>query len=159
VLLGINMQTSFMHPPFGFSLFYLRSVAPRQPYTDAVTGRRTEGVTTGEIYWGAVPFVIIQIIMIGITIAFPQLVMHYRGAPAPDSSTIRITLPPMTAAGGERGPGLGSPPSFGLPGAPDLSSPPSFGPAPGSAPAPRPAPDLSQPPSFGPPAAPAPQPQ
>ncbi len=61
VLLGVNMQTSFMHPPFGFSLFFLRSVAPSE-------------VKTSEIYWGAVPFVVIQIVMIGLVIAFPQLV-------------------------------------------------------------------------------------
>jgi TRAP-type mannitol/chloroaromatic compound transport system permease large subunit len=76
VLLAINMQTSFMHPPFGFSLFYLRSVAPSSPYKDTVTGKTTEPVTTGQIYWGAIPFVIIQIIMVGLVIAFPQLVGH-----------------------------------------------------------------------------------
>src|SRR5690606_34995936 len=63
VLLGINMQTSFMHPPFGFALFYLRSVAPSQPYVDKITGQRIAPVTTGQIYWGAVPFVVIQLIM------------------------------------------------------------------------------------------------
>src|ERR1035438_4796212 len=61
VILGVNMQTSFMHPPFGFALFYLRSVAPKEPYLDRVTGKRTDGVTTGQIYWGAVPFVVIQL--------------------------------------------------------------------------------------------------
>src|SRR6185436_13500591 len=71
VLLGINMQTSFMHPPFGFALFYLRSVAPRERFRDRVTGKLTEPVTTGQIYWGAVPFVIIQLLMVGIAIAFP----------------------------------------------------------------------------------------
>src|SRR5690606_28187684 len=60
VMLGVNMQTSFMHPPFGFALFYLRSVAPREPYNDRVTGLRMEPITTGQIYWGAVPFVVIQ---------------------------------------------------------------------------------------------------
>src|SRR6185312_6347994 len=64
VILGVNMQTSFMHPPFGFALFYLRSVAPREPYTDRLTGKRTDGITTGQIYWGAVPFVVIQVIMV-----------------------------------------------------------------------------------------------
>src|SRR5256714_6726472 len=63
VILGVNMQTSFMHPPFGFALFYLRSVAPRETYIDRVSGKPTEGVTTGQIYWGAVPFVIIHCIM------------------------------------------------------------------------------------------------
>lgn len=61
VLLGINMQTSFMHPPFGFALFFLRSVAPKS-------------IKTSDIYWGAVPFVGIQILMVALVIAFPQLV-------------------------------------------------------------------------------------
>jgi TRAP-type mannitol/chloroaromatic compound transport system permease large subunit len=74
VLLAVNMQTSFMHPPFGFALFYLRSVAPSQDYKDRLTGKQTPGVTTGQIYWGAVPFVIIQVIMVGLIIAFPGLV-------------------------------------------------------------------------------------
>jgi len=74
VLLAVNMQTSFMHPPFGFALFYLRSVAPFSPYKDVQTGKMTEPVTTGQIYWGAVPFVLIQIVMVGLLIAFPQLV-------------------------------------------------------------------------------------
>ena len=66
VMLGVNMQTIFMHPPFGFALFYLRSVAPREPYMDRVTGQaHRSAVTTGQIYWGAVPFVIIQCIMVG----------------------------------------------------------------------------------------------
>ncbi len=47
IILGVNMQTSFMHPPFGFALFYLRSVAPKASYIDKVTGQRTAGVTTG----------------------------------------------------------------------------------------------------------------
>jgi GntP family gluconate:H+ symporter len=74
VLLGVNMQTSFMHPPFGFALFYLRSVAPLSDYVDKLTNRKVEKVTTGQIYWGAVPFVVIQVIMVGLVIAFPGLV-------------------------------------------------------------------------------------
>ena len=74
VLLGVNMQTSFMHPPFGFALFYLRSVAPTMPYTDKLTKKLIQPVTTMQIYWGAVPFVLIQIIMVGIIIAFPGIV-------------------------------------------------------------------------------------
>jgi tripartite ATP-independent transporter DctM subunit len=61
VLLAINMQTSFMHPPFGFSLFYLRSVAPK-------------AVKTSDIYRGAIPFLIIQLLMVGLVIAVPELV-------------------------------------------------------------------------------------
>src|SRR6478672_11209081 len=80
VMLGVNMQTSFMHPPFGFALFYLRSVAPREKYVDRVSGKLTDPVTTGQIYWGAVPFVVIQCIGVALVIAFPSLVMHYKGA-------------------------------------------------------------------------------
>jgi len=74
VLLAVNMQTSFMHPPFGFALFYLRSVAPNDDYQDRVNGRNIAKVTTGQIYWGAVPFVVIQIVMVGLIIAFPGIV-------------------------------------------------------------------------------------
>jgi hypothetical protein len=90
------MQTSFMHPPFGFALFYLRSVAAKKEYTDRVTGRRMAPVTTGQIYWGAVPFVGIQIIMIGLVIAFPQMVMVYKaGESHVNPNEIQIELPPM----------------------------------------------------------------
>src|ERR1700675_4543658 len=78
VILGVNMQTSFMHPPFGFALFYLRSVAPRESFLDRVTGKLTAGVTTGQIYWGAVPFVLIQLLMVVTVIMFPSMVTHYK---------------------------------------------------------------------------------
>ena len=78
VILGVNMQTSFMHPPFGFALFYLRSVAPKEVYKDKVTGISMQPVTTGQIYWGAVPFVVIQCIMVALVIVFPSMVMHYK---------------------------------------------------------------------------------
>ena len=74
VLLAVNMQTSFMHPPFGFALFYLRSVAAHDDYDDKLTGKRIAKVTTEQIYWGAVPFVLIQVLMVGLIIAFPALV-------------------------------------------------------------------------------------
>jgi len=74
VLLGVNMQTSFMHPPFGFALFYLRSVAPAKEYTDRITKKLLAPVTTMQIYWGAVPFVLIQIVMVGLIIFFPGIV-------------------------------------------------------------------------------------
>ena len=74
VLLAVNMQTSFMHPPFGFALFFLRSVAPEKPYVDRVTGKVMQPVTTMQIYRGAVPFVLIQLTMVALLIAFPQLV-------------------------------------------------------------------------------------
>jgi TRAP-type mannitol/chloroaromatic compound transport system permease large subunit len=95
VMLGVNMQTSFMHPPFGFALFYLRSVAAREPYIDRVTGQRMEPVTTGQIYWGAVPFVVIQCIMVALVIAFPGMVMHYKGTgPQIDPSKVNIEIAP-----------------------------------------------------------------
>ncbi len=78
VLLAVNMQTSFMHPPFGFSLFYFRSVAPAKEYIDRVTKKLTAPVTTGQIYWGAIPFVLIQLVMVGLVISFPQMVMVYK---------------------------------------------------------------------------------
>jgi tripartite ATP-independent transporter DctM subunit len=88
VMLAINMQTSFMHPPFGFALFYLRSVAPKE-------------VRTVDIYWGAVPFVVIQLVMVALVIAFPQMVMHYKGeAPqtAPGSLELQIPTPDAPVA-------------------------------------------------------------
>ena len=94
VLLAVNMQTSFMHPPFGFALFYLRGVAPKNDYLDKVTGKLTSGITTGQIYWGAVPFVCIQLIMVALVIAFPNLVLSgLNKGPAVDASKIKIELP------------------------------------------------------------------
>ena len=74
VLLAMNMQTSFMHPPFGFALFFLRSVAPDKPYVDRVTQKVMDPVTTMQIYKGAIPFLFIQLFMVGMMIAFPNLV-------------------------------------------------------------------------------------
>ncbi|MCT2576386.1 TRAP transporter large permease subunit [Mesorhizobium sp. P16.1] len=153
VLLGVNMQTSFMHPPFGFALFYLRSVAARVPYLDRITGKQIAPVTTGQIYWGAVPFVCIQVIMIGLTIAFPQMVMRYKGT-AVEPSTIDLKLPDMPGLaplGTPPGDNGAAPASGGsapaAPGTPDLSQPPNFGDTAPAKPA-TPAPDLSKPPSF-----------
>ena len=99
VMLGVNMQTSFMHPPFGFALFYLRSVAPREPYIDRVSGKRTEPVTTGQIYWGAVPFVVIQCIGVALVIAFPSMVMHYKGTGPASIPKVKIEIEvPRSAA-------------------------------------------------------------
>ena len=94
VLLGVNMQTSFMHPPFGFALFYLRSVAPKTDYIDKITNKLTPKITTGQIYWGAVPFVVIQVIMVGLVIAFPALVTGgLDKASVVDTSKIQIEVP------------------------------------------------------------------
>ncbi len=115
VLLGINMQTSFMHPPFGFALFYLRSVAPREAYRDRVTGKTMQGVTTGQIYWGAVPFVIIQVLMVGIAIAFPSMIMHYKGVGTGiNPADVEINVPTNDGGGGLQLPDFSAPapPSF-----------------------------------------------
>ncbi len=78
VIMSVNMQTSFMHPPFGFALFYLRSVAPRESYIDRISGRSIAPVTTGQIYLGAIPYVFIQILMVVLVISFPSMVMIYK---------------------------------------------------------------------------------
>lgn len=78
VLLSVNMQTSFMHPPFGFALFYLRSVAPKE-------------VKTSDIYWGAVPFVLIQVIMVSLIIGFPSLVATNKAAQKNENLQLHIT--------------------------------------------------------------------
>jgi tripartite ATP-independent transporter DctM subunit len=60
ILLAVNLQTSFMTPPFGFSLFYLKAVTPPE-------------VRTGHIYRGIIPFVLVQLIGLGVVVFFPQL--------------------------------------------------------------------------------------
>ncbi|MGZ9571567.1 TRAP transporter large permease [Alcaligenes nematophilus] len=93
VLLAVNMQTSFMHPPFGFSLFYLRSVAPKDDYIDKVTKKKIPGVATGDIYWGSVPFICIQLVMIAVVLLFPGMVTHYKGTGAQvDPNTVTIEM-------------------------------------------------------------------
>jgi tripartite ATP-independent transporter DctM subunit len=126
VMLAINMQTAFIHPPFGFSLFYLRSVAPSRPYKDRLTGAMIQPVTSGQIYLGALPFLVMQLAMVGVVIAFPQLVTHYKaGHVEVDPATIQLNVPmpggdnPYDVPGGSP---FGAPaPSFDVPG------PPSFG--------------------------------
>src|SRR3712207_4097175 len=100
VMLGVNMQTSFMHPPFGFALFYLRSVAPREPYVDRITGKRMEPVTTGQIYYGAIPFVVIQCIMVALVILFPKMVMHYKSTGSQvDPAAVQRSLDELKVSG------------------------------------------------------------
>jgi tripartite ATP-independent transporter DctM subunit len=82
VLLCINLQTSFMHPPFGFALFYLRGIAPKE-------------VRTRDIYWGAVPWLFLQLALVAVVIFWPESVTYFldRG-PQVDPSTVTIDLPP-----------------------------------------------------------------
>ena len=94
VILAMNLQTSFLTPPFGFALFYIRSVTPTKAYKDKVTGRTIAGVPTMQIYRSAIAFVILQLIMLVVVIAVPDLVMHYRGTgPAIDPANIQIDMP------------------------------------------------------------------
>lgn len=74
VLIAMNLQTSFLTPPFGFALFYLRSVAARVPYVDSVTRQQIQPLTTPQIYKGAFAFIVLQLIMVAVLIAYPQLV-------------------------------------------------------------------------------------
>ncbi len=102
VLLGINMQTSFMHPPFGFALFYLRSVAPSEAFIDKITGKTTAPLTTGQIYWGSIPFVCIQMIMVALVIAFPSLVLvALDNGPKVDPTKLQIQIAPPSDQGSD----------------------------------------------------------
>lgn len=102
VLIALNLQTSFLTPPFGFALFYLRSVAPVGAYLDRVTGKRIEGIRTTQIYRGSVAFVCIQVIMIALLIAFPQLVTGGLDEKVEfDLDTIQIQAPPSGGGWGE----------------------------------------------------------
>jgi hypothetical protein len=114
VLLGVNMQTSFMHPPFGYALFYLRSVAPTKEYVDKLSGKRIAPVSTGQIYWGAVPFVVIQVIMVAIVIGFPGLVTGNVEHSKIDPSKVQIIIPQDEEQQEERMESA-PPPDFGTP--------------------------------------------
>jgi TRAP-type mannitol/chloroaromatic compound transport system permease large subunit len=125
VLLAVNMQTSFMHPPFGFALFYLRSVAPSDDYDDRITSRRISRVTTGQIYWGAVPFVLIQVLMVGLIIAFPKLVSSGLGK----EPTVDVDKAFQQMQIQNREPSRDAPPMFGTPPAPSATATPGSSPS------------------------------
>ena len=79
-MLCVNVQTSFMHPPFGFALFYLRSVAPKE-------------VKSSDIYWGSIPWVALQLIMVVLVIAVPQSVTYFlEPAQKVDLNKVKIDL-------------------------------------------------------------------
>ena len=102
VMIAINMQTSFLTPPFGFALFYLRSVAPVSAFLDRVTGKRIEPVKTTQIYRGSIPFVLIQIFVLALIIIFPQLVTgNLDAAVKVDLRTIEIEAPTSDGGWGE----------------------------------------------------------
>ncbi len=74
VIVAMNLQTSFLTPPFGFALFYLRSVAAKTDYQDRITGETIPAVTTPQIYKGSIAFIILQLIMVAVVTAVPTLV-------------------------------------------------------------------------------------
>jgi TRAP-type mannitol/chloroaromatic compound transport system permease large subunit len=101
VMLAMNLQTSFLTPPFGFALFYLRSVAPTKSFLDRVTGRQIEGVTTMDIYRGSIPFVIIQVIMLTLLLVFPEIVTFSLDKPVlVDPDSIQLEIPGSFDGGG-----------------------------------------------------------
>lgn len=90
VILAMNLQTSFLTPPFGFALFYLRSVAPKADYKDRVTGQMIPAVTTAQIYKGSIAFIILQIIMVAAVITFPGLVLEDESKKAPGLDATQV---------------------------------------------------------------------
>ncbi|MGC4024012.1 MAG: TRAP transporter large permease subunit [Mesorhizobium sp.] len=102
VMICANMQTSFMHPPFGFALFYLRGIAPKS-------------IKTRDIYMGAIPWLVLQLMLVAILIAFPGLVTAFVDTNViQDLDNIKIEIP------GQTGNGLNAPPAF------DATTPPKF---------------------------------
>ena len=94
IIIAMNLQTSFLTPPFGFALFYLRSVAPASDYVDRVTGQPVPKVTTSQIYKGSIAFVLIQLTMVAVVIAFPSLALHALGPKQElDVESIRLEVP------------------------------------------------------------------
>ncbi len=136
VLLGFNLQVGFLTPPFGFALFYLRSVAPTNAWYDKTTDRMIDPITTRAIYTGTLPFIVINIVMLGILIMFPGIVTHYKSEPIQMNQTdINSQInnaggsgfgqPGMSLDGGME---LQGTPSFGLPGPGDgMPALPNFG--------------------------------
>ena len=91
IILAMILQTSFLTPPFGFSLFYLRSVAPTQDYVDKVSEKAIEGIKTSQIYRGAFVFVVLQVLVTLAVIFYPA---HFLGDyKPPASSNVEVELP------------------------------------------------------------------
>ncbi len=82
VLLSVNMQTSFLTPPFGFALFFLRSVAPKE-------------ISTGDIYRGILPFIVIQIFVVGLIMAFPGIIATGKPVDMKEQIELQIDSPSM----------------------------------------------------------------
>ena len=99
VLICANIQTSFMHPPFGFALFYLRGIAPPE-------------IKSSDIYRGAIPWIVLQLILVAILIAWPGSVTMLLDAPVKVDQNMEIEVPTIPGlANGINSP----PPNFGTP--------------------------------------------
>jgi len=99
VLLCVNMQTSFMHPPFGFALFYLRGISD----TLFKSGAITEKVKSSDIYLGAIPWVLMQLLLVGIVIFFPQTVTMFLDKELNiDIDKVKIEAPTGLSFGGSK---------------------------------------------------------
>ena len=108
VMVAMNLQTSFLTPPFGFALFYLRSVAPKKDYVDKVTGKPIPAFRTGDIYKGAVAFVALQVVMVAVVLFNPQVVLMGLGEQKKlDTQNVDLNITPMEEDEEE------PPPSFG----------------------------------------------
>jgi TRAP-type mannitol/chloroaromatic compound transport system permease large subunit len=111
VLLAMNLQTSFLTPPFGFALFYLRSVAAKKDYKDRITGEMIPAVTTAQIYKGSIAFIILQLMMVIAIMLNPNIVLGGLDKPAPvDEGSVleqlqqgRDALEQMSRPQGEQG--------------------------------------------------------
>ena len=91
VLIAMNLQTSFLSPPFGFALFYFRSVAPVTDYIDRVTKRPVAALTTPQIYRGSFYFIALQLVMVILVLSFPNLVTgRMDKGPAVNLDSIKI---------------------------------------------------------------------
>lgn len=114
IILAMNLQTSFLTPPFGFALFYLRSVAAKTDYQDRITGETIPAVKTGQIYMGSIAFLILQVIVLACVIAFPKMVIGNidKGPNIDAEAALEALRLPM--------PGQLAPlPVFGMPAAPE----------------------------------------
>ena len=112
VMIALNLQTSFLTPPFGFALFYLRSVAAKADYTDKITGARIAALKTADIYRGSIAFVVLQVIMVVAVVAKPEIILSGLGEQKKlevDKVNINITAP--ESEDDEPPPSMGQPPA------------------------------------------------
>jgi TRAP-type mannitol/chloroaromatic compound transport system permease large subunit len=109
VMVAMNLQTSFLTPPFGFALFYLRSVAPKTDYVDRITNAKVPALKTGDIYRGAIAFVVLQLIMVAAILFKPEIVTYGLGeTKVLDVKNVNMNITPAEDA-------EEAPPTFGKP--------------------------------------------